>query len=140
MGSRVVFDSEAVAQWALSRMAYPTRWPHFQAIGLERDAGLVAAVIYENFSLADVNMHIVSEGKHWLSRKYLAVCFAYPFLQLGLRRVTGLIPAKNQQSLRFAKHLGFEVEGLARNALPDDDVVITGMLREECRFIPQVQR
>lgn len=135
---KVVYEKERVGEWAMRRMPYPTRWLAYEAIGLERDGELIAATIFENCSLADVNMHIVTEGSHWLTREYLARCFAYPFVQLNLRRVTGLIPRKNERSLRFARHLGFRIEGLARHALPDDDVIITGMLREECRYVRQV--
>lgn len=131
-----VYDTPAVVNWMAGKMKYPVSWPEVVAIGLEKDGELVAGVAFENCGLADINMHVASEGKNWLTRDYLVRCFYYPFVELGLRRVTGLIPKKNERSLRFATGLGFRIEGVARHALPDDDVVITGMLKEECRFIP----
>lgn len=133
----IVYDTPRVLAWMILRMKYPVSWPAAQAIGIARDGKLVGGVAFEGFGLADVNLHIVSEGKHWLTHEFLVHCFSYPFVQLGLRRVTGLIPASNHKSLRFAAKLGFKVEGIARHALPDDDIVIHGMLKEECRYIPQ---
>ena len=57
-----------------------------------------------------------------------------------MRRVTALVPAKNTAALRFDLHLGFKQEGVVRHALPDDDIIILGLLREDCRFIPQEYR
>jgi RimJ/RimL family protein N-acetyltransferase len=83
-------------------------------------------------------MHVASDGKsRWLTRGTLAALFAYPLVQLGYRRVTSLIASRNTVSQQFCKHLGFKVEGYCRNAMKDDDVLVMGMLREDCRFIKQ---
>jgi hypothetical protein len=75
-------------------------------------------------------------GKRWLCKAFLGEGFRYPFEQLGCRRVTGLVPGKNKAAQSFDEHLGFTQEGCARKILPDgDDLIIYGMLREECRFL-----
>lgn len=112
-----------------------------KAIGLESDGRLVAVTVFDGFSECDCNMHVASDGSgHWLGKDFLTCSFAYPFVQLKLRRVTGLVPAKNVTALRFDLHLGFKHEGICRDALPDDDIIILGMLRAECRFIPKQYR
>lgn len=106
--------------------------PDATSIGLEDDQGnILAACVFDNFSLCDVNMHIASNGtRAWLNREYIVRCFAYPFVQCEMRRVTGLVPAKNKAALKFDLHLGFTVEGRLKNALPDDDIILLGMTRE----------
>lgn len=110
-----------------------------KAIGVvDADGTIRSVTVFDNFSPCDCNMHIASDGsKRWLTRIYLRTAFYYPFVQVGLRRVTGLVPASNSAALHFDLHLGFVREGLCRNALPDDDLIVLGMLREHCRFIPQ---
>lgn len=56
---------------------------------------------------------------------------AYPFGQLGVERVTTLIPARNERALRFNEGLGFQREGLCRLGFGDDDCVIMGLLKRE---------
>ena len=86
-------------------------------------------------------MHIASDGsRNWLSRDFLAAMFAYPFVQLRLHRVTGLIAASNADSLRFARHIGFRDEGVMREGAPDGDMMVLGMLRRECRWIAKEHR
>lgn len=84
-------------------------------------------------------MHIASDGtRAWMSKDLLLSAFAYPFTQLRLLRVTGLVPADNEDALRFDEHLGFVREGYHPKAGPGGkDLISMGLLREACRFIPK---
>ena len=108
-----------------------------KTIGLERDGELVAVVVFDNFCETDCNMHIASDGTaSWMSKSLLLSAFAFPFTQLGLLRVTGLVPSDNKLALKFDEHLGFVREGFHPKAGPGGkDLVSLGLLRENCRFV-----
>jgi RimJ/RimL family protein N-acetyltransferase len=141
MTARLIYGEEdRLLPWAQERIGVRFR-PDAYTIGLERDGALVAVVVYDAFSEADCNMHIASDGTQaWMNKSLLLAAFAYPFIQLKLRRVTGMVPAKNTRALAFDQHIGFVREGYHPKALPDDDLVSLGLLRENCRFIPQGER
>ena len=140
MGELVYDDSGQMIEWASKIIGFQPR-SDAVAVGWREHGELRAVVLYDNFSACDCNMHIASDGTgNWLRRAFLVTCFMHPFAQWGLRRVTGLVPAKNTDALRFDLHLGFKQEGYLRHALPDDDLVLLGMLRENCRFIPPEYR
>lgn len=136
MNTLIYEQDKALVEWAEARIGVPFR-TDARTIGYARDGELIAVVVYDGFSRNDVNMHIASDGTgHWLTREFLTAAFAYPFLQCGLRRVTGLVPAKNRDALRFDQHLGFRREGYHHKAANDGgDLISLGMLREHCRFI-----
>lgn len=106
------------------------------------DHGVIrAVVIFDGFSECDCNMHVATDGSGTaISKRLFQEAFWYPFVTAGLRRVTGLVDSRNKKAIEFDRHLGFVYEGLCRNALPDGDIVIMGMLREDCRFIPAKYR
>lgn len=134
----IVWDQkQRCGDWALARMKDVESWGDwYQAIGWEKDGELQAVVVYNYCSKADISMHVAAvPGRRWMTREFLKAVFAYPFKQLGVRRVTGFVPAKNTDAQRFDEHLGFEREGYMKHAMPDDDVIVYGMLRERCRFI-----
>lgn len=138
MTCRIILDErDRLAAWAQARIPHVPSWGEWcEAIGLERDGELVAVVVYNLFSGADIAMHIAAvPGRRWMTRDFLRVAFRYPFVQLGCRRVTGYVPMTNQDALRFDLHLGFKVEGCMREALENgEDVAVLGMLKRECRW------
>lgn len=141
MNECVTEDQPGLLAWAAERIGLIRFKDDAKAIGIKRRGQLIAVVVYDAFAECDVNMHVASDGsRYWLTREVLKVVFHYPFVQLGLRRVTGLIPTKKADAIRFNAHLGFKLEGLCPEAMPDDDLQIRGMLRRECRFIPQEYR
>lgn len=130
-------DNDRLVGWAAEVIGFTPR-NDVQAIGWQENGQLRAVTLWDGFSACDCNIHIASDGSgKWLRRPFLRASFWHPFVQFNLRRVTGLVPAKNAAALRFDLHLGFVREGLIRNALPDDDIIILGMLREDCRFLPE---
>lgn len=134
VNSIVYGEDERLLEWACGIIHFTPR-ADATAIGWEENGILRAVTIYDGFSQCDCNMHIASDGTgHWLRRAFLKASFGHPFLQWNMRRVTGLVPAKNAAALRFDLHLGFKQEGLIRHALPDDDIIVLGMLREDCRW------
>lgn len=142
MSSNLIYGQEdRLLPWARERCGIGDFRRDAYAIGLERDGQLVAVVVFDGFSAVDCNMHIASDGTaRWMSKSLLLAAFAYPFVQMRLNRVTGLVPAKNTQAVAFDLHLGFEPEGRCAKALPDDDIIILGLLRERCKFIPKEHR
>lgn len=133
-------DQERLISWASEVIGFAPR-PDVQHMGWQENGVLRAVVLWDGFSECDCNIHIASDGTgRWLRRAFLRAAFMHPFAQWNLRRVTALVPSKNTAALRFDLHLGFKQEGVIRHALPDDDITILGLLREDCRFIPQEYR
>lgn len=136
MTPHLVFDLDQVLPYVQTQVPLQ-RAQDMQAIGLERGGKLVAGVIYEGCSGHNIWGHVAAEpGGAWLNRAFLTACFAYPFLQLGVRRISGYVEASNAQARRFDEHLGFQQEASLRGAATDGgDVLIYVMWREQCRFI-----
>lgn len=143
MSGTVIYGEEhRLLPWASERIGVSGFRRDAYTLGLERDGALMAVVVFDTFSATDCNIHIASDGSaRWMSKELLLRTFAYPFTQLGLRRITGLVAARNADALRFDLHLGFVQEGVCRQAAEDGgDIIILGMLRSECRFIPKEAR
>ena len=125
-----------IANFVSLQQGYPpnTSWGNYNALGLLRNGRLVAGVIYNSYEEGNVCMHVAA-SPGVLTRKAIFAAFDYPFNQLGKRRVTAMIPAKNKKAIAFNEGLGFKYEGTMRHYFNDDDALIYGMLREDCRFL-----
>lgn len=97
---------------------------------------IMGVVAYDHWTPGNCEMSIASDlTGHWMTREFLRLAFAYPFLQCGLRRVTGVVEEDNWRALNLDTRLGFVFEGRLRKWFGDKDGIVLGMLREECRWI-----
>lgn len=140
MGKKLLIQNdERVGDWVKARV--PTLElgaTPYTGIGLLNEGGqLIAGVVYDTFVGTSIDMHVAAvPGRRWMSRRFLGEVFRYPFMQLGVRRVTGRVPASNEDARRFDEHIGFKLEGVIRKQLPnEEDLLIYGMLKEECRWL-----
>lgn len=106
-------------------------------LGLEEDGKLIAGVVFNQYTGPGIMAHVAADPtKRWMNRDFLYRAFAYPFIQLECRRVTGLVRVDNLPAQKFDEHLGFKREGVLRQACDDgSDLIVYGMLREECRWL-----
>lgn len=134
---RIVWDEpERVMRFVAERVGEKQLF-NYSAIGLERDGELIAGVLFEQHNGPNVMMHVASDGsRHWMTPAYMAACFRYPFLQLKVNRVSGLVRADNADAQRFDEAMGFTREGILREGAADGtDLILYGMLACECRFL-----
>lgn len=137
MKSVIYGQDEQVAAWVAERVGTDEFGPGTVALGLEEDGKLIAGVVFNMYTKASICMHVAAEpGKRWMTKDFLWRSFAYPFIQLNCNRITGLVRVDNFDARRFDEHLGFKREGLVRRGCVDGtDMILYGMLREECRFL-----
>jgi RimJ/RimL family protein N-acetyltransferase len=137
---RVVYGEDArVCDWVAPRVGEESFATHHDpvGIGLEQDGELIAGVVFNYYTGPSIQIHVAAEPtKKWLTREYLFKVFAYPFLQLQCKRVTGLVRSDNLPAQKFDEHLGFRREGVIRQGCTDGtDLILYGMLATECRFL-----
>lgn len=133
----LVFNLPAVNDFVAQHLGHGERFkPSDPSVGLLHNGKLIAGVVFNNYSGVDIYLSVAAVEPGWLNRAFLRAVFRYPFVQLGCRRVTGLVRVDNHAARKFDEHLGFKFEGLMRQADEDGcDMIVYGMLKDECRWI-----
>lgn len=133
----IVFDADRIGPWVCKRTGGSYHGDG-SAIGLERGGELVAGVLFDNYNGRSACMHVAAiPGKRWMTREYLRICFDYPFNQLKLQKLIGLVDSTNHDALSFDKHLGFIEEAVITDAGQHGDLHILTMTPEQCRFLKE---
>ena len=91
--------------------------------------------MFSGYNEASICMHVASFLPGWVNRDLLWATFSYPFEQLGVKKVIGQVPASNKAALEFDTNLGFKIETIVKDVFVDDDLVVLGMYRDECRWL-----
>lgn len=129
---------EQVADWVCTQIPELdlTDMP-YTAIGqLDGLGNIVGGAVFTTYTHRDIHIHCAGISRRWLSRRFLGEVYRYVFLSLGCRRTTVMIRRSNQASIDFCTGLGYRYEGVLRAYMAnDEDCIIMGMLREECRWL-----
>lgn len=132
----IVGQKERCGDWARDRIGVQSWGAWYEALGWEKDGELQAVVVFENWSGPDISLHIAAmPGKRWLRREFMRAGFRYAFIQLGVRRITCPIPAMNFAAARFAVKFGFTLEGVKQHGWWNDDMMIFGLKKAECKYL-----
>jgi RimJ/RimL family protein N-acetyltransferase len=111
---------------------------HPVGLGVMRRGQLIGGAVYHDYRErdGDIEMSAAFVSPAWCLPQTLRSLFAYPFVQLGCARMTTMTTRKNKAARAFDERSGFKLEGVLRKAFNrKHDIMIYGMLREECRWI-----
>lgn len=111
--------------------------PRAASICRVRDGELLGGAVYYNlFGQVSISVHVAGKHPHWLSRDMLYVLFDYPFVQLGVERLFGMVADDNPHAIQFNMGLGFrivaEIDGMFKN---NAACLVMRLDREDCRFL-----
>lgn len=136
--SKLVTDTKRVADFC-ARMLDTDGWANHTAIGLERHGEIIAGVVYENYTGPNIFAHIAGiPGRRWMTRQFLYAIFHYPFVRLGVERITAPVEASNVDALKLNRNFGFENEAVLRGAMPSGDLILMVMWKQNCRFLGDI--
>jgi L-amino acid N-acyltransferase YncA len=128
---------ERACKWLLSQFGpkFERMMPDYKTLMAVENGHVLGAVVYDSFTIYDCNITLAIKDRRCVTRRVISAVFSYPFLQLGLRRVSASVAADNEVSLRLMKRWGFRFEGLKifGDGLPDEFQF--GMLANECRWL-----
>lgn len=135
MSKVIIWDQkEVIGPWVSSRIGVP--WLGQEAIGIGKDGQILAGVFYEGFNGASIAIHVAAApGTRWCIPAFLWTVFDYPFNQLQVRKVFGVVPSHNEAALRLDLHLGFVHEATLKDAHPAGDLLMLSMTRSQCRWL-----
>jgi len=139
MKKYILDDKLRVNDWTWHRVGrespfYPPA--KYEALGIEKDGELIAGVVFDSFSTgARCSMHCAGEGKYWLTKDFLRICFDYAFNLAKCKVVINTVSSKNEESIKFTKHIGFEEVCRIKDGDGEYDLVILVLHHSQCKWI-----
>ena len=135
---KLTTDENLLGPWAWKLMG-SGEW-HSQgktALGeLADDGGIKWAAIFDNYEPGgSIHIHIAIDNPKHVTRQAISAVFEYPFYQLGVKKVLGIVNSENHAALAFDLRLGFQVEHVVKDAYDMGDMYILSMTQEQCRWI-----
>lgn len=131
----IFFDAHIIGPWVCEKAGGTWIPGRGTAIGEMKDGRITAGVLYEDYrEKANIVCHIRGEPG-WANRKFLSIIYDYPFNQLQVKRVTVPVDSTNEASIQLVEHMGFKLECTLKQAIPDGDLLLYVMFKEDCKYI-----
>ena len=130
----IVYDPERIGQWVTEKAG--GRYVEGNTgIAIESDGQLVAGIMYDGYTGSSIAMHSRVDDPKKINREWLRQIFDYPFNQLKVKRVTGLVCSSNTKAQQTNEHLGWKRETLLSDYFPDGDGIVYIMRKQDCRWL-----
>lgn len=95
-----------------------------------------AVIVYTRFSPHNCEMSIATNGERkWATREFLRACYRYPFVQMGLRRITAVVEEDNSKSLNMCRRLGHAEEARLKHWFGEKDGIVFRMTKDTCKWL-----
>jgi RimJ/RimL family protein N-acetyltransferase len=106
----------------------------YEAIGVFDESEIVAGFIFHewNPTYKTISMSLAANSPKWGSRRNIEGILRYPFIELGVQRITVTINENNHASIRLAEGVGFKREAvIERGAGIYGNIIVLRLFVEE---------
>lgn len=134
------FDAKLVGEWVVEK-AGGTYTGINTAIGILKDNKLIAGVMYEGFTGKEgseggtVFIHSRIDEPSKVTRQFYFMIFDYPFNQLKIKVLRGIVDKNNLCAIRLNEHINFKRECELRDYFLNSDAIVYAMRKDDCRFL-----
>lgn len=129
----LITDKTIVGPWIAQQTRMIWKPEGTQTIGWAKDGEIVAGVWYEDWNPQSITTHIAISGP--ISKRFLAVIFDYPFVQLGVQKIIAPVLEDNSDSTRLVNKMGFTQEARLKNVHPLGDMLFFVLNKTDCKYL-----
>lgn len=107
-------------------------------IGVERNGELIAGWKFDNFCGASICVHVLATDRGWKTKEFLDECFNFAFVEKGVKKLIGPVPASCKSACKLGDDLGFEREAVIKDMVPTGDLIIFSLTKQKYGEIKNV--
>jgi L-amino acid N-acyltransferase YncA len=132
----ILINHPGDGDWVMLRVGGVFNDKTDHVVGMHRDGRMVGGLVYTGYLGASIMMHAAGSEDNWVTKDFLWMIFYYAFVQLGVRKVMGLVASSNSRALSVDIRLGFSVAARIPDVYPDGaDLIVLTMTRAQCRWL-----
>lgn len=133
---KVLINAPGDGDWIMLRVGGVFNHVTDHVVAVHRDGRCVGGVVFTGYLGSAITLHMAGSEDNWATRDFLWMVFHYAFVQLGCRKVMGLVSSTNSRAISVDIRLGFKIAAVLPDMFPDgSDLLILVMERAECKWL-----
>jgi hypothetical protein len=138
---QVLVNAPGDGDWIMLRVGGVFNCVTDHVVAVHRDGRCVGGVVFTGYLGSAITLNMAGSEDNWATRDFLWMVFHYAFVQLGCRKVMGLVSAANTRALSVDIRLGFRIVARLEDMFPDgSDMLVLVMERAECKWLKLTPR
>jgi len=137
-GKLIYTEKERFSVWVAKQVGHEGSWGDYYALGVEHNGEIIAGVVINNYNHTNATAHIAITKPNRMIIPLFRAVSDYAFNVCSLKRLTGMVPTNEPETIEFNKHLGFVEEFVMKDAAPDADMMILVLWPTNCRWLLEV--
>jgi len=109
--------------------------PPFVTLAILENRLVIAAAVFNNYQDSNIDLSVVFARPIALTRGHLRALFSYPFEQAKVSRISVRTRASNLRVRKQIRRLGFKPEGKQPLFYGNEDAMLYGMTRSDCKWL-----
>lgn len=132
----VLINHPGDGEWIMLRVGGLFNRATDHTVAVHRNGRVAGGVVFTGYLGSAITLHMAGSEDNWATRDFLWMVFHYAFVQLGVRKVLGLVSSANTRALSVDARLGFAVVARVPDIYPDgSDLMILAMDKSECKWL-----
>ena len=131
----MIVSAPEIGQWVL-RQSDPHAVYAPQAssvLGYERNGRVIAGFVFENWNGRSMTAHMAIQGR--ATAEFYRRVADYVFVTCGVHKLIAPVASTNRKAIRLVKKMGFLLEGVIYEAVPDGELLLFSLIEKDCRFL-----
>ena len=127
-------DDANVSRWVAERIPHVDDFGPCSALGVVNSKGEpVAGVVFHDYQpkCGTIQISMAANTPRWATKRIIKEILAYPFYQLGVRKVWTATPHTNERAIRFNIGIGLKKEAVLANHFGKEHSVVCRMFRKQ---------
>jgi hypothetical protein len=123
-------------EWVMTRVGgiYNEKTDH--VVAMHQNGRIAGGLVYTGYLGASIMMHSAGTEGNWVTKDFLWMIFHYAFVQLGCRKVLGLVQSSNARALSINMRLGFiPAARIPETYVDGSDLIILTMDKAQCKWL-----
>jgi hypothetical protein len=129
-------NSPGDGDWVMMRVGGVFNDKTDHVVAMARDERVCGGVVFTGYLGGAITLHMAGDETNWATPDFLWMVYHYGFIQLGCRKLLGLVASNNTRAISIDLRMGFEIEARVRNIFPDGaDLLILSMTRDQAKWL-----
>ena len=133
---RIRINHPGDGEWVMLRVGGVFNDKTDHVVAMHREGRTCGGVVFTGYMGGAITLHMAGDESNWATRDFLWMVYHYGFVQLGCRKLLGLVASDNARAISIDLRMGFQIEARIKDIFPNGaDLLILSITKGQAKWL-----